>query len=211
MDALDLVPQAGVEASQRVHEHFVTASSSNQTYSQITASGSSRVHNGNNYYITYECSTGRQPMPVLCGDHQVMVEQVSRSSQKRKRPVSDTSEMMRDNQERQTLATVLESLGQYSKSMQQEIDGEQGRMIAAQLTLILGCFQDTASGEERKEEFDRRVQDLKNQLRCAKRTKINARSPQSHSSRPYKIDSKFTIITSGRWTTSLTTRTTHSR
>ena len=124
----------------RIYEHLSTASSGDQTFSHITASGNSRVHNGNNYYISYECSTGRGPMPELPSDQQATVEQVSQVLQKRKRPLSDAPEMTRDNQERQTLATALESLGQYSKSIQQQVEGEQCTKIATQLAIVLETF-----------------------------------------------------------------------
>jgi hypothetical protein len=211
MDHLDLVPRADVEASRRVHEHFVTASSSNQTYSHITASGSSRVHNGNNYYITYDCSTGHGSLPTLLADQQALIEHVSRSSQKRKRSVSDVAETTHDDRERQTLATVLESLGQYSKSMQQQSEGEQSTRIAAQLAFILESFEQAASGENKTADLESQLQDLKYQLRRARSIKINAVSPQARTSRPYKAYSKATRIISGNWQISLTTKVLHSR
>jgi hypothetical protein len=204
MDHLDLVPRADVEASRRVHEHFVTASSSNQTYSHITASGSSRIHNGNNYYITYDCSTGHGSLPTL-------IEHVSRSSQKRKRSVSNVPETTQDDRERQTLSTVFESLAQYSKSMQQQSEGEQSTRIAAQLAFILESFEQAASGEKKTADLDSQLQDLKYQLRRARSIKINAVSPQARTSRPYKAYTKATRITSKRWQISLTTKVLHSR
>lgn len=210
MDGVDLLPRAGFDVSARVHEHL-TASSSNQTFSHITASGSSRVHNGNNYYITYQCSTGRGPMPELRSDQQARVEQVSQLTQKRKRPVSDAPEMTRDDQKRQTLATVLESLGQYSKSMQQQSEGEQSTRIAAQLAIILESFEHAVSDEDNTADLDYRLQDLKHQLRRAKSIKINAISAQARTSKHYMAQSKIKMIAWGRWEISLMTKTLHSR
>lgn len=135
--------------SRRVHEHFITAPSSSQTYSHISASGSSRAHNGNNYFITYDCSPGYGSPPVSLGAQQAMMEHVSRSSQKRKRSVSEVPESTHGNGERQTLATVLESLGQYSKSMEQQSQGQQSTRIAAQLAVILKSFEQALSDGRR--------------------------------------------------------------
>ena len=210
MDGVELLPSAGFDVSPRVHEHL-TASSSHQTFSHITASGSSRVHNGNNYYITYQCSTGRGPMPELSSNQQARVEQVSQLSQKWKRPVSDAPEMTRDDQKRQTLAAVLESLGQYSKSMQQQSEGEQSTRIAAQLAIILESFEHAASDENNTADLDHQLQDLKHQLRRARSIKINAISAQAHASKHYKAQSKLTSIAWGQWEISLRTKTLHSR
>lgn len=219
LDQGDLVPRAGVVAPRRLHDHFVTASSGSQTYSRITASGSSRIHNGNNYYITYDCSTGHGPVPTLPSDQQTTVGYVSRLSQKRKRPVSDAPGMPSGNRERQTLASVLESLGQYSTSIQQQSKGEQSTMIAAQLAIILEhfeqaaleSFEEVASDRETIADLERQLQDLKYQLRRATSIKINAISPQTHPSRQYKAQSKLTRITWGQWEISLCTKTLHSR
>jgi hypothetical protein len=211
MDHLDLVPKAGVEVSRTVHERFMTAPSSSQTFEHITASGNSRVHNGNNYYITYDCSTGHDSLPMLLADQQAMIEHVSRSSQKRKRSISNVPETTQDDRERQTLSTAFESLGQYSKSMQQQSEGEQSTRIAAQLAFILDSFEQAASGEDKTADLDSQLQDLKYQLRRARSIKINAVSPQARTSRPYKAYSKATRITSGRWQISFTTKVLHSR
>lgn len=212
MDALDLVPGAGgVVASGTVHDRFTTASSSNQTYSHITASGSSRIHNGNNYYITYDRSAGNGTLPMLLREQQAMNKHVSRSSQKRKRSFSDTPEPTRDSRERQTLATALESLGQYSKSIQQQSEGEQSSRIAAQLAVISESFEQAASDGEDTGNLDRQVRNLKDQLRRAKGIEINSASPQAHTSRQYMAQSKLAKITSGQWEISLTTKILHSR
>jgi len=210
MDALEPVPRAGA-VSRRVHEHLVTASSSNQTFEHITASGSSRVHNGNNYYITYECSTDHDPLPMSSDEQHAIVAHVSRSSQKRKRSVSNVPERTPDNRERQTLTAVLESLGQYSKSMQQQSEGEQSEKIAAQLAIILESFEQAASNGEDTGNLDRQLRDLKDQLRRAKRIEINAASPQAHTSRQYMAQSKLAKITFGQWEISLSTKILHSR
>lgn len=219
LDQGDLVPRTSVVASRRAHEHFVTTSLGSQTYSRITASGSSRIHNGNNYYITYDCSTGHGPLPTLPSDQQTAVEYVSRSSQKRKRPVSDAPEILCDNRERQTLASVLESLGQYSTSIQQQRKGEQSTRIAAQLAIILEHFEQAAlepfekaaSNPRSTADLDRQLQDLRHQLRRATSIKINAVSPRAQASRQYKAQSKLTRIAWGRWEISLRTKTLHSR
>lgn len=211
LDQGDLAPRASVMASRRAHEHFVTASSSNQSYSRITASGSSRVHNGNNYYITYDCSTGHGPLPTLPSNQQTTVEYVSPSPQKRKRSVSDAPESTRGNRERQTLATVLESLGQYSKSMPQQSEGEQSGKIAAQLAVILESFEQALFDGEAAAGFEAQLRDLKDQLRRARRVKINAVSPRAQASRQYKAQSKLIRITWGRWEISLCTKILHLR
>lgn len=214
MDALNLVPRAGPLASRRVHEHFTTASSGNQIYSHITASGHSTVQNGNNYYITYDCRTGYGPQPMLPSDQQAMFEQFSRSPQKRKRSVSDvpgTTKGTRDDRERQTLTTVLESLGQYSKSMQQRTEGEKSEQIATQLALILQSFEQAVSAGEKTDDLDHQVQDLQKQLHGAKHIKINAVLPPAHASKQYKAQGKLTRITFGHWEISLNTKTLHSQ
>ncbi|GAB7326433.1 hypothetical protein MBLNU13_g10445t1 [Cladosporium sp. NU13] len=211
MDGVDLVLRADFDVSPRVHEHLLTTSSSHQSFSHISASGSSRVHNGNNYYITYECSTGHGPMPLLRSDQQATVGQVSRLSQKRKRPVSDAPVITRDAQKRQTLATVLESLGQYSKSIQQQSEGEQSTRIADQLAIVLESLEQVSFDENKATDLDCQLQDLKHQLRRARSIKINAISPQAHASRPYNAQTKLTRIAWGQCEISLRTKTLHSR
>jgi hypothetical protein len=211
MDALFPISSAGVLGLRSVEECFTTTSSGSQSYSHITASGSSRVHNGNNYYITYECSTGRDPIPIPSSNQHTTIEHVSRSSRKRKRSASNVSETTRDEQERQTLANVLESLGQYSKSIQQQSEGEQSTRIAAQLAIILERFEQAASDEDNTADLNRQLQDLKYQLRQARIIKINAISPLAHASRHYKAQSKLTRIVWGHWEISWSTKTLHSR
>lgn len=215
MNAMDLIPRAGVVASQRGHDHSITAPSSYQTFENITASGSSTMHVGNIYhynncYMTYESQTGRDPPPVLSTDQQATIEHVLRPSRKRKRSASDASETTHDARERQTLAAALESLGQYSKSMQQESKGEQSEKIAAQVALILQSFKESVSVGEKTEYLDRQVEDLKRQLRGAKRIKINALTPRARASTPYKAYSKLTRIACGTWEISLHTKTLQS-
>ena len=216
MNAMDLIPRAGVVAPQRGHDRFITASSSYQTFENITASGSSRMHVGNIYnynncYMTYESQTGRDPLPVLSTDQQATVEHVLRPSLKRKRSASDASETTHDTQDLQMLAAALESLGQYSKSMQQESEGAHSENIAAQVALILQSFRESVSVGEKTEDLDRQVEDLKRQLRGAKRIKINALTPRARSSTPYKAHSKLTRIAYGRWEISLSAKTLQSR
>jgi hypothetical protein len=150
-------------------------------------------------------------MPVLRSDQQATVEKVSRSSQKRKRPISDAPELTRDSTNRQTLATVLENLGQYSKSMQQQSEGEQSTRIADQLAIILESFEQAAFDENKATDLDCQLQDLKHQLRRARSIRINAILPQVHASRPYNAQTKLTRIAWGHWEISLRTKTLHSR
>lgn len=149
-------------------------------------------------------------MPVLRSDQQA-TEQVSRSAQRLKRPTNGASEMTRGNRRRQTLALVLESLGQYSKSLQQQSEGEQSARIATQLAIILESFEQAASDEIKTADLDCQLQDLKHQLRRARSIKINTISPQVQPSRPYKAQSKLTRIVWGQWEISLRTKTLHSR
>lgn len=198
---MDLIPRAGVVASQRGQQHLITASSSYQTSENITASGSSTMHIGNIYnncYMTYESQTGRDPLPVLSTDQQATVEHVLRPSLKRQRSASDVSETTHDTRERQTLAAALESLGKYSKSIQQQSEGEQGEKIATQVTLILQSLEQAVSANEKTEDFDRQVQDLKEQLRKATLIKINAISPQKRAATLLKGQNKLTRIAYGR-------------
>ena len=119
--------------------------------------------------------------------------------------------MTRDDQQRQTLATVLESLGQYSKSMQQQSEGEQSTRIAAQLAIILESFEHAASDENNTADLDYQLQNLEHQLRRAKSIKINAISAQARVSKHYKAQSKLTRIAWGQWEISLRTKTLHSQ
>lgn len=117
----------------------------------------------------------------------------------------------RGGREPEFMATVLASLGQYSKSIQQQSEGEDSRKIAAQLSLILESLEQAAPCGRTTEVFDHCVQDLKNQLRRAKHIKINAPSPRAQVSRVYKADNKATRIISELWEISLTIKTLYLR
>jgi hypothetical protein len=149
---------------------------------------------------------------MLPSNQQAAVEQVSRPSQKRKRSVSDNSEATHNSRERQTLATALESLGQYSKSMQQQSQGKQSTRIAAQLTIILESFEQAVPNDEKTEDLDGQLRDLEDQLRRARHIKINAISPRVRASgQQYKAQTKLTRITWGQWEISLSAKTLQSQ
>jgi hypothetical protein len=210
---MDLAPNAGTISLPGVRQELRLAPSSSQTFSHITASGSSQVHNGNRYYITYNCSTGHDLQSRTPSDtyQDAEVRDCAKSSQKRKRRVDDALYETRGSRERQTLSTVLESLGQYSKSIQQLSEGEDSRKIAAQLTVILESLEQAVTDGLPTDDLNQDLHDIRDQLLRAKRIKINAALPQAHASRPYKVESKFTAITTGRWEIWLNTKTLHSR
>jgi hypothetical protein len=169
------------------------------------------IYNYNNCYVTYESQPGRDPPPVLSTDQQATVEHVLRPLLKRKRSASDASKTTHDTRERQTLAAALESLGHYSKSMQQQSEGGQSEKIATQVTLILQSFEQAVSAKEKTKDFDRQVQDLKEQLRRAKLIKVNAITRQARAATRLKGQSKLTRIAYGHWEISLSTKTLQSR
>lgn len=209
---MDPVLGAGAVRLPGVHQELRTASSGSQTFSQITASGNSRIQNGNSYYVTYNCSVEHDLLPMLQNDtyQHATARDFARPLQKRKRSVGDVSDDTRDKRERQTLSTVLESLGRYSKSIQQQSEGEQSRKIAAQLMVILEAFEQVGPDADMTEDVDRRVRDLKDQLCRARRIKINAASLLTQTSRIQKAVSEFASISFGDWEISLHTKTSQS-
>jgi hypothetical protein len=107
---MDLAPNAGTISLPGVRQELRLALSSSQTFFHITASGSSQVHNGNRYYITYNCPTGHDSQSRTPSDSHQHDEVTERTklSQKRKRCVDDIMYETRENRERQTLSAVLE-------------------------------------------------------------------------------------------------------
>lgn len=118
---------------------------------------------------------------------------------------------MRTGRQGQTFAAVLESLAEYSKSMQQKKEGEQSKKIATQLTFILDMLGQAESSNDLPEDLDDEVQCLKDQLRQTKRIKINAPSPRTQLSQLRKANSKVVNVTFGQWQISLTTKTLESQ
>jgi hypothetical protein len=206
---MDIIPNALPTANER----FSTAFPSSQTYSHMTASDNSRVHNGNAYYVTYNCYAGHAlPLPIhddTC--HPPAVDALTRPSQKRKRSVKDAENEMQDGRQRLTLAAALESLGQYSKSMQQQRDGKEGSEIAAQLTVILETLGQERSDSDISRGLDDQVQRLSEQLRLTKRVKINAPPPRPQLSRLHKANHKVVHVRFGQWQISLLSKEMTSR
>jgi hypothetical protein len=206
---MDIIPNALPTADER----FSTAFPSSQTYSHMTASGNSRVHNGNAYYVTYNCCPGHG-LPLQIHDdtrQQPAIEDLARSSQKRKRSVEDVENDMQDGRQRLTLAAALESLGQYSKSMQQQRDGKEGSEIATQLTVILETLGQGRPDSDVSRGLDDQVERLLDQLRRTKRVKINAPPPRSQLSRLHKANHKVVHVRFGQWQISLLTKELTSR
>jgi hypothetical protein len=206
---MDIIPNALPTAD----EQFSTTFPSSQTYSHMTASGNSRVHNGNAYYVTYNCYAGHGlPLPIH-GDkcQQPPIEEPARPPHKRKRSVEDVENNMGDGRHRVTLAAALENLGQYSKSMPQQREGREGSEIAAQLTVILERLGQTRSDSDISQSLNDQVQRLLDQLRQTKRVKINAPPPRSQLSRLHKANHKVTHVKFGQWQISLVTKELTSR
>jgi hypothetical protein len=109
------------------------------------------------------------------------------------------------------LAAALKSLGQYSKSIQQQSKGDQSTRIVAQLSIILESFEQAVSDEEKTEDLDGQIRDLEDQLRRARHIKINAMSPRMRASRQYKAKTKLTRIVWGQWEISLSTKALQSQ
>jgi hypothetical protein len=206
---MDIIPDALPIADERSSATLP----SSQTYSHINASDNSRVHCGNAYYVTYNCHAGNAlPLPIhddAC--QQPAVHALARPSQKRKRSAEDVENDTQDSRQRLTLAAALESLGQYSKSMQQQRDGKEGSEIAAQLTVILDRLEQERSDSVISQGLDDQVQRLLDQLRQTKRVKINAPPPRSQLLRLHKANHKVAHVKLGQWQISLVTKELTSR
>jgi hypothetical protein len=206
---MDIIPNALPTPDER----FNTTFPSSQTYSHMTASGNSRVHNGNAYYVTYNCYA-EHALPQSVHDdtcQRPAIEEPARPSQKRKRSVEDVENNMEDGRHRVTLAAALENLGQYSKSMPQQREGREGSEIATQLTVILERLGQAKSDSDISPNLDDQVQRLLDQLRQTKRVKINAPSPRSQLLRLHKANHKVARVKFGQWQISLVTKTLTSR
>jgi hypothetical protein len=77
--------------------------------------------------------------------------------------------------------------------------------------VILESLEQAVTDGLMTDDLNQNLHDMRDQLHRAERIKINAALPQAHASRPYKVESKFTAITTGRWEIWLTTKTLHSR
>jgi hypothetical protein len=179
----------------------------------MTASGNSRVHNGNAYYVTYNCYLGHAlPLPIHDDRCQPpAVDALARPSQKRRRSVKDAENESQVGRKRLTLAAALESLGQYSKSMQQQRDGKEGSEIATQLTVILETLGQGRPDSDVSRGLDDQVERLLDQLQRTKRVKINAPPPRSQLLRLHKANHKVVHVRFGQWQISLLTKELTSR
>lgn len=210
MDSSTFVTSFRAESGEHAIAPIHPASSNGQTFSNIFAHGSSRLHLGNNYYVTYSCSASPD-FARPSSDEASSAEHLARTSQKRKRHVEDLGETLPGAGSRQTLATVLEALGEYSKSVQQLKEGDKGREIAAQLRLILESLSQAGQDGEALLDLDREVQKLRHQLQGTRRFKINGATPRPLVTEVRKANSKVFSVSSGHWKISLTIKTLTSR
>lgn len=210
---MNSVPTGSVVAIPSVDGQLDASLPNSQVYSNITASGSSRVHNGNVIHVTYNSFIGQSCPQAQDGNtcQNAADEQLTRLSLKRKRPVNDVGNAFPNNREQQSLASVLESLGGYSKSMQQQKEGGEGRKIAKQLMSILELLEQAGKDGDLAGDIDDQVHELKHQLRRAKHIKINQAMFRSRLHRPHKAVSKTASVAFGHWTISLKTKTLHLR
>lgn len=189
----------------------VGANSKNgQSYCNIFAQDNSRLHLGNNYYVTYSNLASHEYVQPLSSEISHS-DHFAPTSQKRKRSASNCEDAMHRAGPRQTLAVVLDSLGEYSRSMQQLKDGDKGREMAAQLQVILTSLNQTAQDEMVSKDLDDQIQKLQLQLRGTRRIKINGALPRPLTSGVHTANTKSFCVTIGHWAISLTTKTMTSR
>lgn len=175
-----------------------------QNFSNIFAHDSSRLHLGDNYYVTYSCAARHELTRRLSSDTSSS-EHSARTTQERKRHVEDA---IHGASGRYTLATVLENLGRYEKSMQQLNEGSEWKLIASQLEVILASLGENAGHDEcASGNLDDQLQILRDYPKRTRRIKVNGASPQPLLSRAPKAHGKSFDLIFGNWTISLSIKT----
>jgi hypothetical protein len=199
-----------VDATSGVGGHDGTLVQGSRNYTNITASGSSRVHNGDVYHcVLYHSSCGHDRSPVSSVQiwRDVIRGETERLALQRETYRDDARENARSGEEQENLAIVLNSLGDCSKSGLQHVGGEQSKSIAALLAVVLDTLNQVAMGEALSGDADRQVQDLKDQLKRTKQIAINAACPRLQNAQLSRANSKIFSIATGHWQISLTVKT----
>jgi hypothetical protein len=196
------------DVTSRVGRHDGTPAQGSRHYSNVTASGNSRLHIGDVHHcVIYHSSCGhdRSPVSFVQTWRDIIRGETERLALQRETYPGEARENARREQEH--LAIVLNSLGNFSKSGLQDVGGEQSKSIAALLAVVLDTLKKVAVGEALSGEADRQVQDLKDQLKRTKFIKINAACPRLHNAQLSRADSKIFSIAIGHWQISLTVKT----
>jgi hypothetical protein len=199
-----------VDATSGVDRHNGTPVQGSRHYSNILASGRSRMQIGDVYhYSIYHSSCGHDRSPVSSVQtwQNVICGETERLGLRRGSHPDDAGENARRGEEQEHLAVVLNSLEDFSKSGLPRVGGEQSKSVAALLAVVLDTLNQVAMGEARSGDTDRQVQDLKDQLKRTKQIAINAACPRLKNAQLSRANSKIFSITIGHWQISLTVKT----
>lgn len=194
------------------------------TYSGIFTQDNARVHLGDvhNYgtasthsHNYYYCSSSSQQSPrslTICG-HGPSSRESELLSLKRRRSPDENEYKYKPNKE-ESLEHVLNKLGKFSKSIQDQRIGKDAKKIARRIALVIDVVKHrtsiTAGFEEPKDDHlaGHNEDDFENVDKClivAKRVNVNTSLRRARHSKLTRVVHKRDRVTSGQWGISLRT------
>jgi hypothetical protein len=182
-----------------------------QSFSNMGASGMSRVHNGNNtYFVTYNLCRDSDHATLLPTDRTLgsilpgPIERLPMEEHQR------SNRAMRQDRRQQSMKVALASLEEYATCARKQKTGEDHANIGAQLAVILDTIARSKHGNGPLKEVDDQIHGLREQIRQSRCIRINEPYRRQGVAQFSRAESNILSIYYEHWEISLTTKTVKS-